>query len=162
GVALGALRRGERCVGWKVDELDLNVRHVAHRQDRIALPITRVDPIAVEADLLVQCPTFRLDDATLNLIGKPLRVDDLTRISDCRGVRNLDHATCRIDLHFRDHRDGNRTRVIFGKSGAAAATSVTSLTLLPVCLLGNRLDHLYLRQAYKSAYLCHGAVCPRL
>jgi hypothetical protein len=59
----------ERFLGWTVDELDLNVRHVPHCQDRIALPITRRDPIAVEADLLVQCPTCRLDDATLNLIG---------------------------------------------------------------------------------------------
>ena len=30
----------ERFLGWTVDELDLNVRHVAHCQDRIAMPIT--------------------------------------------------------------------------------------------------------------------------
>src|SRR5215469_3878832 len=30
----------QRFLGWPVDELDLNVRHVAHCQDRIALPIT--------------------------------------------------------------------------------------------------------------------------
>src|SRR5215471_1686475 len=43
----------ERLLSWTVDKLDLNVRHVAHCQDRIALPITRGDPIAVEVDLLV-------------------------------------------------------------------------------------------------------------
>src|SRR5262249_59565057 len=98
----------------------------------------RGDPIAVEADLLVQCPTCRLDDATLNLIGKPVRVDDLTRISDCKGLRDPDHAACRIDLDFRDHRDVNRKSLILGKSDTAAATSVTYLALFPVRFLGDR------------------------
>src|SRR5215469_13523238 len=43
----------ERLLSWTVDKLHLNVRHVAHCQDRIALPITRGDPIAIEVDLLV-------------------------------------------------------------------------------------------------------------
>src|SRR6516165_1947368 len=69
GGPLRTFAGAERFLGWTVDELDLKVRHVAHCQDRIAVPITRGDPITVEADLLVQCPTCRLDDATLNLLG---------------------------------------------------------------------------------------------
>src|SRR6516164_5317981 len=131
----------ERFLGWAVDELDFNAGHVGHCQDRIAVPITRGNPIAVEADLLVQRPTCRLDDATLNLIGQPVRVDDLTRISGCKGLRDLYHTACWIDLDFRDHRDVNRKSLIFGKSDTAAATSITDLTLFPVCLPGNRFDH---------------------
>ena len=79
-----------------------------HGQDRIALPITRGDPVAVEANLLVQSPARRLDDTALNLIGEPVRVNDLTRIGDRKGARDLDHAARRIDLDLRDHRDVNR------------------------------------------------------
>jgi len=54
---------------------------------------------------------------------------------------DLDHTACWIDLDFSDHRDVNRKGLIFGKSDTAAATSVTDLTVLPVCFLGDRFDH---------------------
>ena len=105
------------------------------------MPITRSDPVTVEANLLVQGPARRLDDTALNLISESVRVNDLTCIGDCEGARNLDYATRSINFDLCDHRNENRKVLILGKTNTAAPTSVSGLAVLPVGIPSDRFDH---------------------
>src|SRR5262245_58918351 len=62
------LADAERRLVRRVDEADLDLRHLGEFQDRIIVPGGRGDAAVVEPHLLLQGPTRRLDDAALDLI----------------------------------------------------------------------------------------------
>ena len=116
--------------------------HLRHGQDRIARPVARSDAVAVEPHLLVQRPARRLDDAALDLVGQPVRVDDLTRIGRCEGARHLDRAARAVDFDLGDHRDDRPARFLYlAKPMPRPRVPSPFSPGLPVGLLGDRLDH---------------------
>ena len=58
-------------IGARVDQLDGDLRHLAEAQNRVALPIARADPGAVEPHSFLQGPARRVDDAASSWLIAP-------------------------------------------------------------------------------------------
>ena len=59
----------------RVDQLGLDLRHLAEAQDGIAVPVDRGDAVLVEPDLLLQRPAQRLHDAAFELVARAVGID---------------------------------------------------------------------------------------
>src|ERR1043165_9669992 len=66
GRALRSLDRAERAFARAIDQLDRDLWHFGHGQDRIGRPVARQDAASVELYLLVQGPARRLDQPALD------------------------------------------------------------------------------------------------
>src|ERR1043165_1688615 len=67
GRTLRSLARAERAFARAIDQLDRDLWHFGHGQDRIGRPVARQDALPIEFHLLVQGPACRLDHAALDL-----------------------------------------------------------------------------------------------
>src|SRR4029079_16099465 len=139
--ALGAFTGAQRALVRAVDQLDLDLWHLRHGQDRIARPVARQDPAFVETHLLLQRPAHRLDDAAFDLAREPIRVDDQAGINRGPRLWHTDQAGGTVNHDLRHHRDIAGEILVFGKADAAAARTVALLSVLPAGLLGHSLDH---------------------
>src|SRR5262249_19735723 len=80
GWAVRRLAGAERAFLRSSDDLDFDRGHLGKAQDRVALPAVAGNAGAIEAHRLEQGPARRLDGATLDLIGDPVRVDHLADV----------------------------------------------------------------------------------
>src|SRR5947209_8749146 len=93
GRAVRGLAGPDRPLVRPRQDLDLDRRHLREAQDRVALPAVAGDAGAVEADRLADGPAGGLDGAAFDLVGHPVRVDDLAHV---HGDHQPPHPDLRI------------------------------------------------------------------
>src|SRR5258708_6525399 len=139
--ALRAFAGAERTFGWTVDQLDLDLRHVRHGEDRIARPIASLDPVLVEANFLLEGPAHGLDDPAFHLVGEAVGIDDQPGIDRGPHPWHTDLAAGAVDLDIGNAGDVAGEVLVLGEADAAAARAVALLAIPPAGVPGNRLDH---------------------
>src|SRR5262249_4153232 len=121
GRAVHHLAQSERRRIRRVDQLDLDRRHLREAQDRIIVPGDRGDAAVREPHRLLDGPARRLDGAALDLIARAVRPDDqpaVDRAPDLFDPHGL------LDLHLGD--DGGITRLVLVTRETQAARAAAA------------------------------------
>src|SRR5204863_3147362 len=94
-------------------------------------PIARLDAALVEAHLFIQRPARRLDDAALDLVLQPVRIDDQSGIGRSPDVGYANLAGDAIDLDIGNTGHITRKVLVLGEAQASPTAKTARLAGLP-------------------------------
>ena len=112
-----------------------------HGEDRIARPVARQNSVRSKrtSSFSVQLTDWTMPPSIWLVSPSGLMIKP--EIDGRPGLRHTDQAGGTVDHDLRHHRDVAGRILVLGKADAAAARTVSLLSVLPASLLGHSLDH---------------------
>src|SRR5262249_14482462 len=137
GRSRGNLADAEGHVVLRMDQLNLDFRHLAEFQHRVGLPIDRGNAV-VEADLFFQHPTRGLNDPAFELVDHAVGINDEARISCTPYSVQTDFF---VDGKLDNHGGIRGTIFVPSESDSTTTAAAGGRVGLPLRHCGNSLDH---------------------
>src|SRR5260370_19988525 len=130
-----------------VDQLDDHIWNFEEGQDRIARPVEARHHGAIEGHLLFQATTHGLDNAALDLVAQPIRIDDLTAIMHDMKPLDRELAGLAVNLHLGDSTDIGAHQLVFdigeAMSGYDFGIAIRLRALAPFADAGETLQQVF-------------------
>src|SRR5947207_3228452 len=122
----------ERQVAIGFYKFNVDLRHLAETQDRIAVPIDGSGSRIVKPDLLLEHPACRLDHAAFELIDDGVWIDHKSGIG---GAPRAAQAHGVLDLNCDDNRGIGGAVLILRKADAHTTIGLIAIRLWPSFLI---------------------------
>ena len=107
----------------------------------IPRPVPARDLPSVEGNLLLQSETDRLDDTSLELIPRSVRIDDESDIGRYHNSGDLDDAGLAVDLHIHHYGSIHPDALVSAKGQAASIAAIALLPWNPARFVRSSLKH---------------------